>query len=320
MVVFTSLKTSRLLAATLFLAGSLLGISFLYAEPSLSSPPPIAQNLVREGDFALKLYTALSGESAEDEIEAESRLGEMGVTPKNGWIADYPVTPDIMHELENSIVAATGTGTLSLDKETALKKLDQVKADTELTLSTTSSSQKSDVSSPDPVVINNYYYDNGPPIVTYYEPPAVFFSLYAWIPSPFWWFSYPFSGYYILNDFHRILPRRGEVAFISNHYNDHRHRRVYRVDPITRYRGKTYAGIGAPRSRQYLDTGVRGGSKTIFNNRPVRRAPQRDFDVSGRRTSDRSAPGFSPGRGNSSSPSGTRGGGGGMEQPPTRRR
>jgi len=59
-------------------------------------PPPISQTLVREGDFAVKLAESLKMGKPQGEAEAESMLASAGVAPKNGWIADYPLTPDII--------------------------------------------------------------------------------------------------------------------------------------------------------------------------------------------------------------------------------
>ncbi|MBI5100452.1 MAG: hypothetical protein HZB33_01255, partial [Nitrospirae bacterium] len=64
-----------------------------------SEPPPVSAPLIREGAFALKLAEALGLGHPESEVEAESMLGAAGVAPRNGWIADYPVTPDIIGEL-----------------------------------------------------------------------------------------------------------------------------------------------------------------------------------------------------------------------------
>jgi hypothetical protein len=63
-------------------------------------PPPVGQALQREGNFAVKLVSALALGNTEDEVEAESRLAEAGIAPRNGWIADYPVTPDIIGRSE----------------------------------------------------------------------------------------------------------------------------------------------------------------------------------------------------------------------------
>ena len=94
------------------------------AEQEKPDTPPIAQPLVREGAVAVKLVSALALGSIEDEAEAESRLGEAGIAPRNGWIADYPVTPDIVGELQAALREAADSGKLSMSRDEALKKLD----------------------------------------------------------------------------------------------------------------------------------------------------------------------------------------------------
>lgn len=85
------------------------------------NPPPIEQQLVREGDFAVRLASALGISATDEEVEAESRLGEAGITPRNGWIADYPVTPDIICELQKAVGTAADAGKLSVGRDEALK-------------------------------------------------------------------------------------------------------------------------------------------------------------------------------------------------------
>src|SRR5271166_6174057 len=68
-----------------------------------TAPPPVAGPLVREGAFAMILVVALNMGKPASETEAESMLGAAGISPRNGWIADYPVTPDIIGELRDSI-------------------------------------------------------------------------------------------------------------------------------------------------------------------------------------------------------------------------
>lgn len=102
-------------------AGIAAGILFLLSIPAAvfaqaqsqlpaQSPPPIGTPLVREGDFAVRLAPALGISTTNDEIEAESRLGEIGISPRNGWIADYPVTPDVLGELQAGVAAAADGG------------------------------------------------------------------------------------------------------------------------------------------------------------------------------------------------------------------
>ena len=65
-------------------------------------------------------------ESTEDEVEAESRLAEAGIVPRNGWIADYPVTPDIVGEVRDSLLDAVDAGKLTKGENEALKTFDDV--------------------------------------------------------------------------------------------------------------------------------------------------------------------------------------------------
>jgi hypothetical protein len=83
-------------------------------------PPPIEQSLVREGSFAMKLVEALKMGQAKSEAEAESMLASVGIAPRNGWVADYPLTPDIIGELRNAIGVALDSGKLAMNKDEAM--------------------------------------------------------------------------------------------------------------------------------------------------------------------------------------------------------
>jgi hypothetical protein len=60
-----------------------------WAQEEGSGLPPVAQTVVREGDFAVSLAEALGVGNARSEAEAESDLAALGIMPPNGWIADY---------------------------------------------------------------------------------------------------------------------------------------------------------------------------------------------------------------------------------------
>jgi len=90
--------------------------------------PPIAQTLIREGDFAVKLAEILKIGQAKNEAEAESMLAAVGIAPKNGWIADYPVTPDIIGELQNAIGSAVDSGKLGMNRDEAVKAFQDLAA------------------------------------------------------------------------------------------------------------------------------------------------------------------------------------------------
>src|SRR4030067_1646348 len=85
-----------------------LGV-YAQSDQMPSGAPPVAQTLIREGDFAVKLAEALKIGTAKNEVEAETMLGSSGISPKNGWIADYPVTPDIIGELQSAVAAGAAS-------------------------------------------------------------------------------------------------------------------------------------------------------------------------------------------------------------------
>jgi hypothetical protein len=272
----------QLLRTVIALLSSLL----LFEMPTLVSAqpvqprqnqPPIASPLVREGDFAVQLISALEVGTTTDEIEAESLLGAIGITPRNGWIADYPVTPDIIGELQKSVGEAADAGKLGMSKDEAVKRLNDVNAGNSLAVTPYTGETVSRIPSaqdyPDPTVINDYYYQEGPPVYTYYVPPPDYYYLYSFVPYPFWSFGFWFPGYFILHDFHRPFFYHGRHEFCSNHFNDVTMHRVFRVDPVTRYNGRTFAGIGAPRKGRYIDTGITKSDRTIFNAPRTRPTP-----------------------------------------------
>ncbi len=243
---------------------------------ALSGPPPIAAPLVREGDLAVRLALGLSLDAVGDEIEAENRLADAGISPRNGWVADYPVTPDIIGELREAVFGAAGAGRIPVDRDEAIRRFNNVLDAIGLTMDPYSPSASgapgpSDSSNyPNPSAVNDYYNSEGPPIVTSYIPPPEFYYLYAWVPFPFWWSGFWFPGYYILNDFHRTVIVNRRPVYVSNHFRDIRERRVHRIDPVTRYHGRSFGGIGAARSKGLLSTGVPQGERKIFNNPPPR--------------------------------------------------
>jgi hypothetical protein len=249
------------------------------AEPAKPVTPPIAQKLVREGDFAVKLQAALGLGTSEDEVAAESRLGEVGIAPRNGWIADYPMTPDIVIEVQKAVGAAAAAKKLSVGKDEALKRFHDASSGVDLTVKPYAADKNAEAKPTtaekysDPTVINNYYINEGPPVVTYYEPPPDYYYLYAWVPCPFWWFDFWFPGFFVLRDFHRVVFFNSRVVFISNHFNDVRVHRVFRVDPVTRFSGRTFAGIGVANRRGFISTGVPRSERTIFNGSRNRMAP-----------------------------------------------
>ena len=98
--------------------------------------PPVEQPLVPEGVFAVQLAEALKMGRTQDEAQAESMLSGIGIEPKNGWIAGYPVTPPVIGEIEKGVAGAADAGKLSMGKEQAMKAVGDLKA--KLGLSVTS--------------------------------------------------------------------------------------------------------------------------------------------------------------------------------------
>jgi len=248
-------------------------MTYAQPQPATTKAPPIEQPLVREGDFAVELVKQLDLGTTSDEAEAESILGSVDISPRNGWVADYPVTPDIMGEIQQSVSDAVDSQKLSMSKNDALSRVQNAKANLDLGIRPYTSGEPHEVNQsaeyPQTSVINNYYYDQGPPIVTYYAPPPDYYYLYSWVPYPFWWSNFWFPGFFVLNDFHRVHHFHHRTEFISNHFNDFRNHRVHRIDPVDRFHGRTFAGIGAPRTGHFLSPGVRNGSTSIFNRNRI---------------------------------------------------
>ena len=251
---------------------------FLEAQPtqpgSASQPAQIGPPLVREGDLAVDLVPAFGLGTATDEIDAETKLGDIGIIPRNGWIADYPVTPDIAGELQKSVADAADSKRLKLTKDEAVKKLNAVLANLELSiLPGQAAASSTPPYYPNADELSEYYMDEGPPVYTYYAPPPDYYYLYEFIPYPFWWYDFWFPGFFVLIDFHRHVFFHGRVVFCSNHFRDIRGHRVFRIDPGVRFKGRTFAGIGAPKGGNFMQTGVARSDVKIFNAPPPRGAP-----------------------------------------------
>ena len=249
-----------------FLSLALMGVLLLLLPNVVTAqsgyagadPPSIGQTLLREGDFAVKLAQALSLGASQDEVEAENQLAAAGITPKNGWIADYPVTPDIIDEIRQSVREAASTGKIRLGVDAALDRLNDVLAQAGLSVDTQQSAktEKNYVVEPaeppsyhESTVINNYYQTYGPPTVTYYAPPPAYSYLYSWVPYPFWSVGFWFPGFFILHDFHRAVFFDNRVVLVSNHFKDFRHHRHFRIDPIARIRGHNIAATRVHHAR-----------------------------------------------------------------------
>jgi hypothetical protein len=198
--------------------------------------------LVREGDFAIKLAATLDLGLPTEEAVAEDMLAKAGVVPLNGWLSDYPMTPQIIGQLQDSIAKAASEGKLPMTAEQATNGLNYLAK--QMNLATPAGPEKaapegakSPAAQPDQTEINNYYYDQGPPVVTYYPPPVYYGYLYDWVPYPVFWFGFWFPGFYICHSFTRVVVVDSRPVIVSNHVIDRHTRRVAVVDPVTRTRG-----------------------------------------------------------------------------------
>ena len=81
----------------------------------------VEQTLVPESVFAMQLAEALKLGPVADEAKAEELLSSLGIEPKNGWIAEYPVTPEVLGDVEKGIAMASDQGKIALTKDQALK-------------------------------------------------------------------------------------------------------------------------------------------------------------------------------------------------------
>jgi hypothetical protein len=307
-----TMKTLTLFVFSLLLA--LLPMMALAAEQAKSIPPPISQPLVTEGAMAVQLASALGVSSTTDEVEAESTMGEIGIAPRNGWIADYPVTPDIVGEVQQSVAVAADAGKLSIGRDEALKRFDDTVAGFDLTVRSYANGESaldkpvSCDTYPNPAIINDAYTSEGPPIVTYYCPPADYYYQYDWVPYPFWWTDFWFPGFFVLRDFDRHEFVRHHFMHFSNHFNDVNRHHLFRIDPVDRFNGRTFAGIGVKQSHNFKSTGLPHSSQMIFNSSRTANSP---VWRGGGGTSMSSGAYRAPARGSGGSVGGMRGGGGG---------
>jgi hypothetical protein len=219
----------------LLMAVGLLLIPFVYQVHSTQNPilpPSVSPTLVRQGDFAFSLLEALGLGTAYSEAQALEMLGEIGIEPKDGWISDYPLTPDIMEELHNAVLRVADKGYLTMNTLEAANVFNNLAMDYGFPISPDDNRTRTSEAPPSfghydytsPTVINKYYYHNGPPVVTYYPPPPRYYNLYNWVPYSFWWGDFRFSGYFVLSNFHRssrvvVLRRHGSKGYFRNRHN-----------------------------------------------------------------------------------------------------
>jgi len=245
-------------------------VAYAQSEQAATKGPPISQQLVPEGDFALKLATVLKLGTPTTEAQAEDMLATVDIAPKNGWIADYPMTPIIIGQVRNAVVAAAALNKLSMGKDEALQAFDGLTGEFGLALSP-GLEQYAEDQPPSgseylpPSAIDDYYHNEGPPVLTYYPPPWDYFYLYGWVPYPFWYAGFFFPGFFILNDFHYHGYYHGGHHLISNHFVDPATRASLRVDPTARTAGTAAQTSGGTGSRTFASTEAQRGATSILN-------------------------------------------------------
>ena len=298
----------RRLFMWLLAAGLLLSVPVAaFAEPS------IGQVLIREGDYAVQLSKALGVSTTDNEAEAESNLASLGIAPRSGWISDYPVTPDVIADLQTQVEAAAVAGRfLPTGKDDAVRAF--VTLNTSLGLSVTPAASYQAAGPPDQGYAapdqayadqpapaypdqaeQDAYYGQAPPVVTYYAPPPDYAYLYNWNPFPFFFGGVLFPGFFVLADFsialfnNPFIFARDEFVFfrhhhfdrhhfISNHFRDH-DGHFARFDKGHRFDGR-FDGRHDGRFEGRHDgrfEGRRGG----FDRDSASRLVKRDFDRRG---------------------------------------
>ena len=243
--------------------------------------PPVAQTLIREGDFAVKLTEILKTGKARNEAEAESLLATVGIAPKNGWIADYPVTPDIIGELQNAVRSTADSGKLGMSKDEAVKAIQDLAAQQGLPVNVDEEQNPGEPPQgyAESDAVNDYYYTEGPPVVTYYPPPWDYNYLYGWVPYPFWYTGFWFPGFFILTDFHLHHGHH----WITNHYVDPATHTSHTVDPTTRATGTAATrNSGQTGSSAFASSAARRGATSILNRSANSRTLSQASNTAGR--------------------------------------
>ena len=158
-------------------------------EQNLQKAPPVSPGLVREGDFAVKLMEVLKLGTAKNEAEAESKLASVGIAPKNGWIADYPLTPDIIGELRRAIGVALDSGKIAMKKDEALMAV-QILIDNQWRMSAAPGEEQARQYSEYPLTV----YEGYDPYYYPYYPSYLYYPYYYPYPYPYLGFGFVIRG------------------------------------------------------------------------------------------------------------------------------
>jgi hypothetical protein len=249
------------------------GTVVMQSEQTATDVPPVSQALVPEGDFALELAAALELGTPMTDVQAEDMLTAVGITPENGWIADYPMTPIVVGELLNAVVTASAANRISMGQDEALQAFQSLTAEFGLSILPGTDQYAQSQAPPSgeyvqPAVVDNYYYEEGPPVVTYYAPPQDYYYLYSWVPYPFWYSSFYFPGFFILRDFNRTVV--GHFSghpyhhVITNHVSNRSLHRYVRAAPTMKPTGRSFR-TSPTRSRRPGSHVARRSAAPIFN-------------------------------------------------------
>ena len=218
----------KALLLSIMAAGLLL--TFVALEVRAEGEPttelsPLTPPVVREGDFAVKLGEMVGLGQVTDEVDAESLLTEIGLSPRKGWIADYPVTPVVLGELRAAMIDSSESGRLTITETDALENFDRLALELGLAIDQGSEQEYAEqpIGGPSPQQpaygespeTENYYMAEGPPVMTYYPPPLPYYSYYDWVPCPFYFSGRHFSGFFIQHNPHMVqkLERHGMHDF-----------------------------------------------------------------------------------------------------------
>ncbi|MCW8904338.1 hypothetical protein, partial [Sedimenticola sp.] len=197
-----------LLAAVALLLPTWVAAQHAVEDNTVSAIDPV---LVRQGDFAILLLEALSLGEVDTEEEATRRLGAIDIAPDEGWIADYPVTPEILAELALTIGDAADTGKIGLNRDKAMETLQALAAELGLYIPDEFSPRYArrylldDAYDCSGSTIRHYYDNYGPPVMSYCRPPYDYDYLYDWRPYGSWWHGHYYPGYYLLHRFHLVI-------------------------------------------------------------------------------------------------------------------
>lgn len=268
-----------LLAAALLLIPALVAAQQPDEKSSVSAIDPV---LVRQGDFAILLAEALHLGVVEREEEAIRHLEDGDIAPEDGWIADYPVTPEILAQLALTIGDAADSGAIALSRDEALGALQALAADFGLSI-------------PDELVpryarrylrddaydcrgstISRYYDNYGPPVLSYCRPPYDYDALYDWRPYGSWWHGHYYPGYYLLHRFHLVIQVESKRPHHRRHLakphakSKHRHKKTGPHGGIRHLSNRNKPGKERPRHRRD-PAAARSGERRL--------RPQRDFSA-----------------------------------------